>query len=148
MSFQFSLLFMTNIREVSQGALVVRLAAELKKAEKLKPPAWAAFTKTGVVAERPPNQPDWWYSRAAGILRRIYMSGPVGTQRLRTALGGRKRRGHKPAHHAKAGGKVIRLMLQQLESEGLIAKITKPKAGRIITPKGQRLVDRTASKMA
>lgn len=139
---------MTNIRTVSQGALVSRLAVELKKADKIKPPAWAAFTKTGVATERPPSQPDWWYSRAAAILRRIYMTGPVGTQRLRTALGGRRRRGHKPAHHMKAGGKVIRLMLQQLESEGLITKIAKPKAGRIITPKGQRLVDRTAAKMA
>lgn len=40
------------------------------------------------------------------------------------------------------------MMLQQLESEGLVAKTEKPKAGRIITPKGQRFVDRIAAKMA
>lgn len=138
---------MPDVRSVAQGALVSKLAIELKKSEKIKSPAWAAFTKTGVSTERPPSQPDWWYSRSAAILRRTYLSGPVGTQRLRTVLGGRRRRGHKPAHHRKAGGKIIRLMLQQLEAEGLIAKTAKPRAGRIITPKGQKFVDRAAAKM-
>ena len=139
---------MSDVRSVSQGALVSRMAVELKKVEKIKPPAWASYTKTGVATERPPSQPDWWYSRSAALLRRIYLTGPVGTQRMRTALGGRRRRGHKPPHHYKAGGKVIRMMLQQLESEGFVAKTEKPKAGRIITPKGQRFVDRIAAKMA
>jgi small subunit ribosomal protein S19e len=139
---------MPDVRSVSQGALVTRLATELKKKDKVKPPVWATYTKTGLSTERPPSQPDWWYSRAAALLRRIYLTGPVGTERMRTALGGRRRRGHKPAHHYKAGGKVIRLMLQQLEAEGLVVKTAKPRAGRMITPKGQRLVDRTAAKMA
>ena len=139
---------MSDVRSVIQGALVSRMAVELKKSEKIKPPAWAAYTKTGVATERPPSQPDWWYARSAAILRRIYMTGPVDTQRLRTVLGGRRRRGHKPPHHYKAGGKVIRLMLQQLEADGLIKKVDKPKAGRVVTAKGQRFVDRVAAKMA
>ncbi len=139
---------MPDVRSVSQGALVIRIAAELKKSDKVKPPAWAAYTKTGVSTERPPSQPDWWYSRAAALLRRIYMTGPVGTQRMRTALGGRRRHGHKPPTTMRAGGKVIRLMLQQLESDGFVTKTAKPRAGRIITPKGQRFVDKIAAKMA
>lgn len=139
---------MPDVRSVSQGALVSRLAAELKKSHKVKPPAWATYTKTGVAAERPPSQPDWWYSRSAALLRRVYMTGPVGTQRMRTALGGRRRHGHKPPSHAKAGGKVIRFMFQQLEADGFVVKTAKPRPGRIITPKGQRFVDRVASKMA
>lgn len=139
---------MPDVRAVSQGALVSRIAEELKKAEKIKPPAWAAYTKTGVATERPPSQPDWWYFRTAALLRRIYLTGPVGTQRMRTALGGRRRRGHKPAHHRKAGGKVIRLILQQLEAEGLVKKTAKPKSGRMVTPKGQRFVDEIAARMA
>lgn len=139
---------MSDVRSVVQGTLVNHIASELKKSEKIKPPAWAAYTKTGVAAERPPTQPDWWYMRSAAILRRIYLTGPVGTQRLRTVFGGRRRRGHKPPHHYKAGGKIIRLMLQQLEADGLITKTTKPKAGRIVTPKGQKLIDRLAAKIA
>ena len=49
--------------------------------------------------------------------------------------------GHKPAHHRPAGGKFIRLMLQQLEKEGLVKKVETPKKGRVITPKGQKFLD-------
>ncbi len=128
------------IGDVSQQRLVEKLAEELKKKESLKPPPWAAYTKTGVSVERPPQQLDWWYMRSAAILRRLYFDGPIGVQRLRTYFGGKRRRGHKPAHHRKAGGKIIRLMLQQLEKENLIAKVEKPKKGRVLTPKGQKLL--------
>ena len=66
----------------------------------------------------------------------------MGVQRLRTAFGGKRRRGHKPAHFKRAGGKVIRLMIQQLEKEGLITKTEKPKKGRIVTPKGQSILNK------
>lgn len=124
---------------------VEKLSEELKKNENIKPPEWARYVKTGVSTERPPLQDDWWFMRSAAVLRRVYLNGPVGTQRLRTAFGGRKRRGHKPAHHRKAGGKIIRLILQQLENAGYIKKTEKPKKGRIITSKGQKLLSKTAS---
>jgi len=117
---------------------------ELKKNSKIKPPDWAAYVKTGVCAERPPVQDDWWYMRAAAILRRVYLRGPVGVSRLRTVFGTRRRRGHKPAKSMKAGGKVIRLMLQQLEQAELIKKVDKPKKGRVVTSKGQAMVDKHA----
>ena len=44
--------------------------------------------------------------------------------------------------HVDAGGKVIRTCLQQLEKAGLIQSVEKK--GRIITPAGQKLVDKTA----
>ncbi|MBU3897173.1 MAG: 30S ribosomal protein S19e [Nanoarchaeota archaeon] len=114
----------------------------LKKNSKIKPPEWAAYIKTGVCAYRPPQQEDWWYIRAAAVLRQVYLHGPVGVSRLRTVYGARKRRGHKPPHAMKAGGKIIRLMLQQLEQSDLIKQVDKPKKGRIVTSKGQSLVDR------
>jgi len=122
--------------------IIEKLSEELKKDENIKPPEWSKFVKTGVNAEKPPIQKDWWHLRAAAVLRRIYLDGPVGTQRLRTYFGSRKRRGHKPAHHRKAGGKVIRLMLQQLEKSGYIKQVERPKKGRVITPKGQRLLSK------
>ncbi len=33
-------------------------------------------------------------------------------------------------------------MLQQLEKEGLIKKVERPRKGRIATPKGQKLIDK------
>ncbi|MFQ6020503.1 MAG: 30S ribosomal protein S19e [Candidatus Aenigmatarchaeota archaeon] len=130
------------MRDIPPSELIKKLSEELKKNENIKPPDWSRFVKTGVNAEKPPIQKDWWYMRSAAILRKIYLKGPIGVQRLRTAFGSRKRRGHKPAHHRKAGGKIIRLILQQLEAAGYIEKVEKPRKGRKITPQGQRFVDK------
>lgn len=111
---------------------------ELKKIEKIKPPDWAMFVKTGVHKQLPPRQEDWWYIRTASILRRIYLDGPVGIERLRTFYGGRKDRGHKPERFKKAGGSIIRKCLQQLEGAGLVEKSKdSKKKGRVISEKGK-----------
>jgi len=130
------------MKEVLPSKLIQKLSEELKKDENIKPPEWSKYVKTGVSSERPPQQEDWWFLRSAAILRKIYLYGPVGVQRLRTAFGGRRRRGHKPAHSRKAGGKIIRLILQQLEKSNYIQKVEKPKKGRAITSKGQRLLNK------
>jgi len=136
-----------TMRDVPSQKLILRVSEELKKNENIKPPEWSKFVKTGVSTERPPSQEDWWFIRSAAILRKIYLNGPIGVQRLRTAFGGRRRRGHKPAHHRKAGGKIIRLILQQLEKADYIKKTEKPKKGRVITPKGQKLLSKMASEL-
>ncbi len=136
-----------SVKEVPPSKLIEKVKEELKKNENIQPPDWAKFVKTGVCSERPPIQKDWWFIRAAAILRKVYLNGPIGVQRLRTAFGGRRRRGHKPAHHRKAGGKIIRLILQQLEKAGYIKKVEKPKKGRVITPKGQAFLDRIAKEI-
>jgi small subunit ribosomal protein S19e len=135
------------MKEVSPQKLVERLAEELKKNENIKPPEWSKFVKTGASVERPPFQPDWWFLRSAAILRKIYLRGPVGTQSLRVSFGGRRRRGSRPAHHRKAGGKIIRLIMQQLEIAGYVKKVEKPKKGRVITPKGQKFINKIAKGM-
>ena len=134
-----------TMRDVAPQKLIQKLSEELKKNENIKPPEWSKYVKTGASTERPPLQDDWWFLRSAAVLRKVYINGPVGTQRLRTAFGGRRRRGHKGAHHKKAGGKIIRLILQQLENAGYIKKIEKPKKGRIITSKGQMILSKAAS---
>jgi small subunit ribosomal protein S19e len=113
------------------------MADELKK--HVKQPEWSLFIKTGVSKERPPEQKDWWYLRAASILRRIYIDGPVGVQKLRSYYGGRHRRGHKPAHFAEGGGKILRVILQDLEKAGFVKKADKKK-GRIITSQGEKFL--------
>jgi small subunit ribosomal protein S19e len=135
------------MKDSSPQKVIQVLTIELRKEESIKPPDWSRFVKTGASAERPPIQQDWWFLRSAAVLRRIYLDGPVGTQRLRSYFGGKRRRGHKPAHHRRAGGKIIRLILQQLEKAGYIQKVEKPKRGRVVTPRGQRLIDK-AMRMA
>lgn len=116
---------------------------ELKKIESIKPPEWAKFAKTGMHKQFPPQQSDWWYTRMASILKRIYLDGPVGVQRLRTYYGGRKDRGHKPERFRKAGGNVIRKCLQQLETVGFIQKSKNTKRkGKIITEEGKKFLSK------
>lgn len=138
---------MISVRDVDPNDLIALAAEELKKTS-IKPHAAARFVKSGANTERPPTQRDFWYLRSAAILRKLYLRPePVGVRKLRNVFGGRKRRGHKPAHHYKAGGKFIRLMLQQLEKEGLIKKVDKPKKGRILTSKGKKLLDSLAKRV-
>lgn len=128
---------MVSVKEVPSQQFVEKLEEELKKIEQIKPPKWISFAKSGSHRERPPQQPDFWYIRAASLMRRLSVEGNIGVERLRTYYGGRRRRGHKPAISKIAGGSVIRKLLQQLEAAGLVAK---DKKGRKLSPKGQKLV--------
>ena len=130
------------LREIRADVLIKRLSEELKKIEEIKPPEWSHYVKTGVSRERPPTQPDWWYTRAASLLRRVYLDGPVGVSRLRTYYGGRKTRGVAPEHFRKGGGKVLRLLLQQLERAGLVAAVERK--GRKVTPEGLEMLTKLA----
>ena len=110
----------------------------------VKPPEWAKYVKTGVHKQRAPEQEDWWYIRLASILRRIYIDGPVGIERLRTYYGGRKRRGVKPPKFRKGSGAIIRNALHQLEKLGFVKKT---KEGRVITPAGRSFLDKVAAEV-
>ncbi len=138
---------MPTARDIRADILIERLKDELKKYKPIKPPEWAAYTKTGAHKERPPSQEDWWYIRSASILRTLYLRGekPVGVERLRAKYGGRKDRGAKPERFIKGSGHVIRLILQQLESAGFVEKVERK--GRRITSKGSSLLDKMAASL-
>jgi len=125
--------------------LIRKVATYLKENKVVDPPSWAMFVKTGVHKERPPQDPDWWYIRAAAIMRKLYLKGPIGVSRLRTMYGGRQRRGHKPPKFSKGSGAIIRKILQQLEAAELVQKADKK--GRILTPKGRELLEEAAKVM-
>jgi small subunit ribosomal protein S19e len=131
---------MTTAYDVPADVLINRLSGYLKEnIREIQPPEWADYVKTGSHAERVPQSPDWWYVRSASLLRKLYMNGPIGVSRLRKDYGGRKRRGVRPAHFAKAGGSIIRNILQQLETAGLSQK--EGIKGRIVSGKGRSLLD-------
>ena len=131
---------MTTAYDVPADVLINRLSGYMKEnIREIQPADWAGFVKTGSHVERMPQNPDWWYVRSASVLRKLYMNGPVGVSRLRKEYGGRKRRGVRPAHFAKAGGNILRSILQQLEQAGLAQKDgTK---GRVVSGKGRSLLD-------
>ncbi|MHA1208204.1 MAG: 30S ribosomal protein S19e [Candidatus Freyarchaeota archaeon] len=137
---------MSTVYDVPAWDLIKEVAEILKKEyPEVHPPPNSQFWKTGSHKERAPEQPDWWYIRCASILRKIYLTGPVGTSRLRTVYGGRKRRRVKLAKFVKGSGSIIRKALQQLEKAGLL-EATEGK-GRRISGKGKSLLDRVAHKI-
>jgi small subunit ribosomal protein S19e len=131
---------LTTAYDVPADVLIGRITDYIKgNVREITPPEWAAYVKTGPHVERAPQDPDWWYVRTASMLRKLYVKGPVGVSRLRKDYGGRKRRGVRPAHFARAGGKIIRSILQQLEAAGLVEKADN--GGRAVSAKGRSLLD-------
>ncbi|MEN2974812.1 MAG: 30S ribosomal protein S19e [Candidatus Caldarchaeales archaeon] len=133
---------MSPLLAVDPWKLIEKVANYLKESRIIEPPSWAKFVKTGVHKERPPQDPDWWYVRAASIMRRLYLKEPIGVSRLRTIYGGKRRLGHHPPKFVKGSGAIIRKILQQLESAGLVEKTDKK--GRRLTDKGRELLDEAA----
>jgi small subunit ribosomal protein S19e len=139
---------MPTMHDIPVNLLIEEVAKELKNVKEIKPPVWSVFVKTGMHKERPPKRADWWYIRAAAVLRSVRRLGPVGVEKLRGKYGGRKNMGHKTEHVYKGSGNIIRKILQQLEAAGLIKKGEKGvHKGRIITPKGISLMDKAAVKL-
>ncbi|ADL19618.1 30S ribosomal protein S19e [Acidilobus saccharovorans 345-15] len=137
---------MVTVADVPADKFIERLAARLKNIEQVKPPEWTLYAKTGVSRERPPDDPNWWYTRAASILRKLYLSEePIGVGAFRVIYGGRKRNGVRPAHFAEGGGSNIRRILQQLEQAGLVKSTGR---GRVLSPKGRSLLDEVAKEIA
>ncbi|MBS7639344.1 MAG: 30S ribosomal protein S19e [Candidatus Bathyarchaeia archaeon] len=130
--------------DVPPSILIERLAKYLKdNVDAVRPPEWALYVKTGSHAERAPQDPDWWYTRCASLLRKVYINGPIGVEHLRSEYGGRKDRGTRREHARKGGGAIIRKALQQLERAGLIETIKG--RGRVITSEGRKLLDSLSS---
>ena len=135
---------MTTVYDVPADHLIRKVAEELKKRQEIKPPAWAAFAKTGVHKEMPPEDPDWWFTRAAAVLRRVYVDGPLGVERMRSFYGGNKNRGSKPNAFRKGSGSILRKALQQLEAAGLVIH---DKTGRRVSPAGMAFLDNMAQEV-
>ena len=133
---------MVNVNDVPADKLIEELAEELKRVPEIQPPVWASFVKTGSHADRPPQNKDWWYVRAASIMRKVYMQGPVGIEKLESAYGGSKQVEYFPKHHRDAGSSNIRNLLKGLEKAELVGK--QGNAGRVLTPKGVALLDKVS----
>lgn len=135
---------MAKVFDVPADDLISKLSDQLKKDKKINPPEWASYVKTGTHAEKIPQNRDWWYTRCASLVRKVYLHGPIGISDLKSYYGGRKRIGYNLDHHKDAGGAIIRNALQQLEASGYVEK---KKKGRSISSEGMKRVDRLATEI-
>jgi len=140
---------MVTVFDVDGRKLILEAATALEAQNALQPPAWSKFTKSGVCAERVPEQENWWFIRGAAMMRKIYMEGPIGVRDLRKEFGKKRRMGVRPARVYPASGAVTRKLMQQLEKAGYVSKAEKDKRylGRIISAKGRGFLDSIAKKV-
>lgn len=133
---------MPTAYDVPAESLIEGLKDYLKKSGIVNIPPFVNYSKTGSHAERPPFDLDWYLYRAASIMRKLYIYGPLSVRDLSKIYGGRKQRGFYLAHSQSAGMKHIRLILLDLEAAGLVKKT---KAGRELTAKGISTIDKISS---
>ena len=133
-----------NVYDLGGEEYVNKLSSKLKEMEEFSMPEWAFYVKTSMVKERPPMSSDWWYVRAASILRQVYLKGTVGVGKLSTRYGGKMDRGMQPPKFFKGSRKIIRVILQQAEKAGFREKMKEPKHGRRFTKIGKKFMDEAA----
>ena len=135
---------MAKAYDVPADLLINKLSLILKN-EEINQPSWIPFVKTGSHAVRPPQQSDWYYTRCASLLRKIYLHGPIGLRDLRTMYGGTKPVGYGGAHHRDAGGAIIRTAVHNLEKLGYLDKVEGK--GRTISHEGMKKIDRASTEI-
>ena len=139
---------MVTLFDAPADALIEALAADLE--DRIDAPDWATYAKSGPDREFPPEEEDFWYVRAASVLRRVAIDGPVGVDRLSThyggTTGGSNRYRVAPNHRSDASEKVIRTILQQLEEAGLVERPPNDE-GRVVSAEGRSLLDSTAGEV-
>ena len=133
---------MTTVFDVPATAVISEAAKQLQENKAIEVPEWAPFVKTGIHTEKPPVQDDWWHTRVAAVLRKVYVEGPIGTEKLRAHFGGFRDRGNKPNRAVKGSCSIARTALQQLEAAGLVQTVQAQ--GRIVTAQGRSLMDNAA----
>ena len=139
---------MTTYYDVPADLLITGLTEKMNSYEKIIAPEWASQVKTGTHRERPPVQDDWWHTRAASILRKVAIKGPIGTNRISQEFGGVKNRGVKKNKAVSGSRNVSRKILQQLADSGLIENSMNSAGtvnhGRVVSSIGQALLDEVA----
>ena len=136
---------MAKVYDVPADELISKLT-EVLNTEEIPAPSWAVFVKTGAHADKPPQKTDWWYTRCASILRKIYLHGPLSVNDLRTIYGDGKRKMYYGArHHRDASGAVIRNAIHGLEKLGYLEKVEKK--GSVLTRQGMQKLDKLSTEI-
>lgn len=132
---------MTTVYDVPPEILIKEIAAKLKSSDKFRLPEKLKFVKTGTHAEKAPVQQDWWYTRVASVLRKIYINQYIGVSRLAAYFGGARDRRTKPDSARKGSRAILRHALKQLEEAGYVLYVKG--MGRTVSPAGRSFLDNT-----
>jgi small subunit ribosomal protein S19e len=136
---------MATLYDVPADALIERVADHI--ADDVEEPEWLQYAKSGESRELPPQQEAFWATRAASLLRKVAVDGPVGVDRLSTEYGGRKQGSNRyvvaSESSTKGSKKIIRVCLQQLEEAGYVE--TAEGEGRRVTADGRAMLDEVAT---
>ena len=135
-----------TVRDVPAPKFIAAYTEVLKNNDKFHVPKWADLVKTGVHKELAPYDPDWYFVRAAAIVRKIYLEPGTGVGTLQKRFGGGFRRGARPTHHRDCSGGIIRNILITLDDLKITEKTAK--GGRKISRVGQQALDLVAGQVA
>ena len=136
---------MAKVYDVPADKLISKLT-EVLKTEEIPAPSWIMFVKSGAHADKPPQRSDWWYTRCASILRKIYLHGPLSVNDLRTIYGdGRRNMYYGARHHKDASGAIIRNAIHGLEKLGYLEKVEKK--GSVLTRQGMQKLDKISTEI-
>lgn len=137
---------MPGIKDCKPDVFVAKLAAHLKNERKLTPGAWTIFAKTAAAKVISPTDQDWYYIRAASMLRQAYNKGSLGTNACRNLYGCAKNGKSVPHHFSLASGKIHREILRGLVSAGYMKVEDRndqcPR--RVLSPQGKRALEQLA----
>ena len=132
-----------TIRDVRAVRWIKVMAKHLKAEGKLFVPNCAEYIKTSHGRERAPANPDWYYIRAAAVLRRIYLRPGVGLGGLAKVFANKKNRGSQPEITCPAARGPLHWVCKSLEGLKLVAK--GKESGRVLTQTGRKRCDTIAS---
>ncbi|MBP2624634.1 MAG: 30S ribosomal protein S19e [Nitrosopumilaceae archaeon] len=132
---------MVKVYDVPADLLIDKLSSILKEEEILLP-KWVPFVKTSSHKKRPPHENNWWYTRCASILRKIYLYGPISINDLRSIYGGNRAIRYSTSNHKDASGSIIRIIVYNLEK---LEYVRKTKRGRMISSSGMKKLDRLSA---
>jgi len=137
-----------TVKDVPAQIYVQAFAQHLKKSNKLELPDWHDIVKTGNYKELCPQDPDWYYIRAASIMRHLYLRPGTGIGAFTKVYGGRgrKTRSTRRPHFFRGAGGLVRHILKQLAELEFVAE-RKDRKGRFLTKTGQSELDTIASQV-
>merc|ERR1719426_5692 len=134
-----------TVKDLEASKFIKAFAEHLKRQGRFELPKWNNVVKTGVHKELAPYDPDWLYTRASSVIRKVYVRGKTGVGGFAKVYGGQMRRGTQTNKFQKASRKVIRYCLIQLQGMDLIEE--DDNGGRRITKEGQRELDTVANQV-
>ena len=140
-----------TLLDVPANKLIDQVASFLKEKNIIKIPKYAPLVKTSRANDCEPIDPDYFYYKAAAIIRKLYLtkSKNIGVGSLRVMFSKKERRGSQPPKTFRAGGKIIREIIIQLKNADYIknygGKDDETNSGLYLTKNGRSQLDKIAS---